>query len=450
MISAFVNSFKIPELRNRLLFTLGILALCRLGAAIPVPGVDAKVLSDYFSQVIEKQQAGNIVGMLNIFSGGAIENCAIFSLNVMPYITASIIFQLLTAVVPTLQKVAKEEGGRQKINQYTRYATVIICLFQSYLLAINFEHPETIFTGIEGQIVADPGMMFRITTMITLTTGTMLMMWLGERITEKGIGQGVSLLIAGNILARFPSAIHNGWALYMDPTRGLNPVHLLLFVGFFFGVIAAVVVITQAVRKITVQHAQRMVGRKVAPGGQTFLPLRVNYSGVMPIIFASAILMFPNMIQTMAHNDTVAMLLNWVAMGTPGHMIVYAIMVFFFSYFWVATVFNPIEIADNLKKYSAYIPGVRPGKPTAEFLDYTMIRLTFAGATALTVVAIIPDSLYGTLRIDYTVASFFGGTSLLIIVGVLLDTLRQVETHLITRNYEGFLTKGKIRGRGRL
>ncbi|MBV9462742.1 MAG: preprotein translocase subunit SecY, partial [Verrucomicrobiae bacterium] len=431
MFKAFLNSFKIPELRSRLVFTLIVLAICRLGAAIPVPGVDAAVLSQYFASVIEKQKSGNIVGMLNIFSGGAIENCAILSLNVMPYITASIIFQILVTVIPSLQKIAKEEGGRQKISQYTRYATVAVCLFQAYILARNFQNPQSIFPGITGQIVLNPGWSFVLIAMMCLTSGTMFMMWLGERITDRGVGNGVSVLIAANILARFPSAVTKGYQMLFDPTRDVNWVAALLFAGFFFAVIGGVIWLTQTMRKITIQQAQRMVGRKIAPGGQTFLPLRLNFAGVMPIIFAQAIFMLPQLLRTYVHDGPLATVLGWFSYGSVGYVILYAVFVIGFSFFWVATMFNPIDIADQLKKGNAYIPGVRPGKPTADFLDYTMVRLTSAGAILLTVLAILPQLLYQLLKIDFAVASFFGGTSLLITVGVLLDTLRQIETYLL-------------------
>ncbi len=451
MISAFANAFKIPELKKRILFTLVIIIITRVGAAIPVPGVDASALAEFFKSM-QRQQGGSILALLNIFSGGALEHMAIFSLTIMPYITASIIFQLLTAVIPQLSKIAREEGGRQKITQYTRYVTVLISLFQSFMFARTFQHPENLpmFRGLTKALVLHPGLPFEITTVITLTAGTIFMMWLGEQITERGIGNGISMLIATSILARFPAAIGLTWQMFFPPLgteAKFNIIEGFLFIVMFFGVIAAVIVVTQAQRKVTVQYAQRMVGRKIMPGGQTYMPLRVNYSGVMPIIFAQAILMFPQTIASSFRVEWLQRVSSWLQEGHTFYLISYSLMIFFFSYFWVATVFNPIQIADELKKHGGYVPGVRPGKPSADFLDYTMTRITFAGAIFLTLVAAIPIILSRSLSIPYLTASFFGGTSLLIVVGVLLDTLRQIETHLLTRNYEGFLKKGRMRGR---
>jgi preprotein translocase subunit SecY len=452
MISAFTNAFKIPELKKRILFTLGIVIISRIGAAIPVPGVDPNALHAFFGQV-ERQHGGSFIGLMNIFSGGALEHLAIFSLTIMPYISASIIFQLLTAVIPQLTKISREEGGRQKIVQYTRYATILIAIVQSYVMAIGFESADTLsnLTGlrIDHSPVINPGFFFRFTTVLTLTGGTIFLMWLGEQITERGIGNGISMLIATNILAKFPTAVVQAYQMFLsgEGEQHRNPIHIVLFIVMFLGVIAAVIVVTQAQRKISVQYAQRMVGRKVYGGGQTYMPLRVNYSGVMPIIFASAILMFPQTIIGWTNISFLKSISNLLNTGGWAYNVTYAVMIFFFSYFWVATVFNPIQIADDLKKHGGYVPGVRPGKPTADFLDYTMTRITFAGAIFLTIVAILPIVLASGLQIPSLTAQFFGGTSLLIIVGVLLDTLRQIETHLITRNYEGFLKKGKMKGR---
>lgn len=453
MISAFANALKIPELKKRILFTLAIIVITRIGAAIPVPGVDSNALAQFFDD-LQHQHGGSLLGLMNIFSGGALEQMAIFSLTIMPYISASIIFQLLTAVVPQLTKISREEGGRQKITQYTRYATVLIAIFQGFAFARMFENPRSLpmFHSLRPglELVPNPGWGFEITTVLTLTAGTIFMMWLGEQITERGIGNGISMLIASNILAKFPSAVGMAYEMFHPPDGSpskLNLLHGIAFIGMFLGVIAAVIIITQAQRKISVQYAQRMVGRKVYGGGQQYMPLRVNYSGVMPVIFAQAILMFPQVIFGFLHIDFLNRVATWLVEGHKVYLTVYSILIFFFSYFWVATVFNPLQIADDLKKHGGYVPGVRPGKPTAEFLDYTMTRITFAGAVFLTIVAVIPIILTQQLNIPYITASFFGGTSLLIIVGVLLDTLRQIETHLLTRNYEGFLKKGRMKGR---
>lgn len=460
MLSAFTNAFKIEELRKRIVFTLCIVIITRIGAAIPVPGVDASALATFFKSQ-EETHGGSILALLNIFSGGALEHLAIFSLTIMPYISASIIFQLLTAVIPQLSKLAREEGGRQKITQYTRYGTVVIAVFQAYMFAKTFENPRnlpmfrSLPPGIE--FVHNPGFGFEFVAVMTLTCGTIFMMWLGEQITERGIGNGISMLIATNILAKFPGAIAEVYRMLTAANAAIAwPIQVLLYGGLFAGVIMAVIVVTQAQRKISVQYAQRMVGRKMYAGGQNYMPLKVNYSGVMPIIFAQAILMFPQTIASclpalLSPNSRLISSLNWISArlqeGGLVHLATYGIMIFFFSYFWVATVFNPIQIADDLKKHGGYVPGVRPGKPTADFLDFTMTRITFAGAVFLTIVATLPIVLTRQFSINYLVASFFGGTSLLIIVGVLLDTLRQIETHLLTRNYEGFLKKGRLRGR---
>jgi preprotein translocase subunit SecY len=464
MISAFLNSVKIPELRRRILFTLAIIVIVRLGAAVTTPGVNQAVLQEWFRSTADKQ--GGVAALFNLFSGGALENCAIFSLGIMPYISASIMLQLLTAVIPQLGRLAREDGGRQKIMQYTRYATVVLCLFQGYLLAISFQHPEsyhTILGGIPDTIrklgiplVADQGWAFRIATVITLTTGTLFLMWLGDQITERGIGNGISLIITVGIVARLPAALTQAWRTFV-PSAGAGadtsqasptPVVLVLMILFLFLVIAGVITITQGVRKISVQYAKRVVGRKMYGGQSTFMPLKVNYAGVMPIIFAWAILLFPTTIvgllfknSRVAKQITDAMATGWI------HYALIAAMIFFFSYFWVATQFQPSQIADDLKKHGGYIPGVRPGKPTADFLDYTMTRLTFAGAVFLTLIAVLPSLLSEALHVPQVTAQFFGGTSLLIIVGVMLDTMRQVETHLIQRHYDGFLRKGRIRGR---
>ena len=460
MISAFTNVFKIPELRSRVMFTLVMLVIVRIGAAVSCPGINVSVIQAWFSAQ-GTQAGGSLAALLNIFSGGALENCAVFSLGVMPYISASIMLQLLTAVVPQLGKLAKEDGGRQKIMQLTRYATIALCIFQGYLLAVSFENPGSnpFLQGIMDTInkmgvplVADPGLPFRIMTVITLTAGTMFLMWLGDQITDRGVGNGMSLSISVGIVARLPSALVQAWRTFV-PSAGqqasqVNPMVLVLMIAFLFFVIAAVICVTQAQRRISVQYAKRVVGRKVYGGQTQYMPLKVNYAGVMPIIFAQALLVFPSTIATMAfkNSDTAQKV---AAMLTAGwlHYTLYGVMIFFFSYFWVATQFQPQQIAEDLKKYGGYVPGVRPGKPTADFLDFTMTRLTFAGAIFLTIIAILPQMLSHQLQVPYTTAQFFGGTSLLIIVGVILDTMRQVETHLIQRHYDGFLRKGRIRGR---
>ncbi|EDY22380.1 preprotein translocase, SecY subunit [Chthoniobacter flavus Ellin428] len=460
MISAFSNTFKIPELRSRIIFTLILLVVVRVGAVITCPGVNAAVLQEWFSTQVSNDTGGNAAALFNIFSGGALENCAVFSLGVMPYISASIMLQLLTAVVPSLGKLSKEDGGRQKIMQYTRYATIALCIFQGYLLALTFENPANnpFLHGIMDTIkkmgiplVSDPGIAFRVMTVLTLTAGTMFLMWVGDQITDRGVGNGMSMIITVGIVARLPAGLMQAWRTFV-PTAGkgaqVQPIVLVAMLAFLIIVIAAVICVTQAQRKISVQYAKRVVGQKVYGGQTQYMPLKVNYAGVMPIIFAQALLVFPSTIAStafktspLAQNIAAALTHGWI------HYTVYAAMIFFFSYFWVATQFQPQQIAEDLKKYGGYVPGVRPGKPTADFLDFTMTRLTFAGAIFLTIIAILPGMLSERMNVPYITAQFFGGTSLLIIVGVILDTMRQVETHLIQRHYDGFLRKGRIRGR---
>lgn len=452
MISAFSNTLKVPELRNRVFLTLLLLIVVRIGAAIPTPGVDASVLQAWFANELNQKEGGGIAALFNLFSGGALENCAIFSLGVMPYISASIMFQLLTAVIPQLSKLSKEDGGRQKIMQYTRYATIALCVFQGYLLALSIVNPGSnpFLHGITDTIarlgrplVADPGVWFYITCVTSFTAGTMFLMWLGDQITDRGVGNGMSLIISVGIVAKLPAALVQAWKTF-NPEGGQGSFVPVIMVAFFLLVIAAVISVTQGQRKISVQYAKRVVGRKVYGGQTQYMPLKVNYAGVMPIIFGQALLMFPSQIITMAfkNSETAAKVAHALNEGF-WHYTIFGLMIFFFSYFWVFTQFQPQSIADDLKKYGGYIPGVRPGKPTADFLEFTMTRLTFAGAVFLTIVAILPQMLSHQLGVPPLAAQFFGGTSLLIVVGVVLDTMRQIETHLIQRHYDGFLRKGK-------
>ena len=460
MISAFTNIFKIPELRQRVLFTLAMIVIIRAGSAITTPGVNAEILREWFRNVADAQSAGGVASLFNLFSGGALAHCAIFSLGIMPYISASIMLQLLTAVVPHLGKLAREDGGRRKIMQYTRYSTIALCLFQGYLLAKSFENPQAnpflpgimdTITRLGLDLVPEPGLGFQLMTVVTMTAGTMFLMWLGDQITERGIGNGVSLIITVGILAQLPAGLIQAWRTFVPSAAGaqasVSPIVLVLLCLFLVFVIAAVIAVTQAQRKISIQYAKRVVGRKVYGGQTQYMPLKINYAGVMPIIFAQAILLFPSTIINMAfpQNRTAQEIANLLAVGWL-HYVLYGAMIFFFSYFWVATQFQPVQIADDLKKYGGFIPGVRPGKPTADFLDFTMSRLTFAGAIFLTVIAVLPQLLAQALKVPYMTAQFFGGTGVLIIVGVVLDTMRQVETHLLQRHYDGFLRKGKIRG----
>jgi preprotein translocase subunit SecY len=462
--NTFGNCFRIPELKSRILFTALVLAIGRLVAIVHIPGLDGAALFKYFQT---HGGSGGMLGLYSMFSGGALERCAIGALGIMPYISATIIIQLLTAVLPKLSKLAREEGGRTKLIQYGRYLTVVLCLVQGAVMAASWEHPEAIFgQGISRLVLFTDNLIwwYRIQTVLVLTTGTLLLMWLGEQISDRGIGNGVSLIITVNILARLPAAFEGVRLMFFAP-RGMeaqlnfgHAIALLLLLG---GVIAGIVAITQAQRKIPVQYAQRAVGRKVYSGGTSFMPLRVNYSGVMPIIFAQAILMFPQQIfrmlgQNISNSqnpglrflgDIFARLAGMLGERHYVYLTVYSLMILFFSYFWVATQFNELQIADDLKKNGGYIPGVRPGQATSEYLHNTMSRITLAGAIALVIIAVIPMLLYNWMGISYNVAQFFGGTSMLIVVGVLLDTMRQMETHLLMRHYDGFLKRGRLRGR---
>jgi len=449
MFAAFLNCWKIPELRRRILFTLGIVALARLGANIPCPGVDPTPLVRHIDMV-QKQVGGSFIGLASLLTGGGLQNCAVFALGIMPYISASIIMQLLTAVIPTLERLRREgESGRAKIIQYGRYLTILICLIQGYALAWAFENPSQLVPGFNEQLVTNPGFAFRLLTVITITSGTMLLMWMGEQITERGIGNGASMIITIGIVDRLPAALVNfGQTLFTGEGDFIfRIVQMLLLVTMALAVIAGVVAMTQGQRKIPVQYAQRMVGRKMLGGGQTFMPLRINYAGVMPIIFAQAILLFPQKLFSMMHMPFFQKLARQLVEGEILYLTTYGLMILFFSYFWVATQFNPLQIADDLKRNGGYVPGIRPGRPTAEYLDHVMTRITLAGSVFLTVVAVIPYILSHHFQLSYITASFFGGTSLLITVGVVLDTMRQVESHLIMRHYDGFLRKGRLRGR---
>ena len=445
------NCFKIPELKSRIFFTLIVLGICRLAALIPTPGLDNRALVDYFAR--SRSGDGNsLMDMYSLFTGGGFENCAVGALGIMPYISATIIIQLLTAVVPSLSKMAREEGGRVKIIQYGRYLTVALCLGQGFFMAIGWENAASIFPGFTGNLVIVGNLWwYRIQTMLVLTTGTMLMMWLGEQITERGVGNGISLIITIGILARLPSAAQGLWDMFGATGSVVPKFYGVVLVALLCAVIAAVIAVTQGQRKIPVQYAQRAVGKKVFSGGSSFMPLRVNYAGVMPVIFAQAILMFPAQIFQFAGKQLEIPFLIRISVqlsqGQSLYLILYGVMILFFSYFWVATQFNEIQIADDMKKSGGYIPGVRPGQPTSDFLHRCMSRITLAGAIFLTVIAVIPIILYSQMRVPNQVAQFFGGTSMLIMVGVMLDTMRQMESYLLMRHYDGFLKKGRLKGR---
>jgi len=453
ILNTLSNCFKIPELKSRIWFTLGVLFFCRLASLVPTPGLNSGLLKAYFASNAGAQNANGLMGMYSMFTGGGFEICAVGALSIMPYISATIILQLLQAVVPGLSKLAREEGGRAKLIQYGRVLTLVLCLGQGMVMAVGWEHAGSIFKGFTGNLVM-PGYniwWYRINTTIILSTGTMLLMWLGEQITDRGIGNGISLIITINILARLPQAGQGLMDMFLGPAARFNVFHLIALIMLLCAVIAGVVAVTQAERKIPVQYAQRVVGRKTYSGGSSFMPLRVNYSGVMPVIFAQAILMFPGMILTFLGRrfevrffDELAAMLQ---RGSFVYLTLYGLMILFFSYFWVATQFNELQISDDMKKSGGYIPGVRPGQATSSFLHRTMSRITLAGAIFLTIIAVIPILLQEWMGIPQQVAQFFGNTSLLIIVGVMLDTMRQMEAHLLMRHYDGFLKKGRLKGR---
>jgi preprotein translocase subunit SecY len=459
MFSAFLNCLKIQELRNKVVFTLALLFIARIGASIPLPGLDPKPLHDFF--VMQRGSGGSLVGMYNMFTGGAFLKGAIFGLGVMHYISASIILQLLAAVAPTLARIQREQNGRQKIAQYTRYLTLIICFIQGVLLVLALSnYPEKIFPGFDrsayGDIVVMSRGWFLFNSTIILTAGTMILTWLGDRITQFGVGNGVSLLITVGILSSLPGAVIQLIEMFTRPigadSAAIGVPHLLLMLTLLVVVIYSMVAVTQATRKIPVQYARRVVGRKMMGGQNSFLPLKVNYAGVMPVIFASTLIMFPQQIFTYiagAWNvPFCARIANALMHGSVIFYVIYGILILCFSYFWVSIMFKPMQIAEDLKKGGGYIPGVRPGNDTAMFLDFSMTRLTLAGAIFLTVVALLPDLISISFGIPYTISMFFGGTGTLITVGVILDTMRQMEVQLLERNYDGFLQKGKIRSRG--
>ncbi|MBN1155878.1 preprotein translocase subunit SecY [candidate division KSB1 bacterium] len=442
MMKSFQSIFKIPELKKRILFTLAILIVYRIGGHVPVPGINAQALFEFFEQA----QGGGLFGLWDMFAGGAFMRATIFALGIMPYISASIILQLLGAVVPYFQKLQKEgEEGRKKITQYTRYGTVLISAMQAYGLALFLENIGP--SAISGQLVVpSPGIGFKLLTMITMATGCVMIMWLGEQITERGIGNGISLIIMVGIIARLPNAIFSEVVQVQSGNRA--PLTELFLLGLMIVTIAAVVLLTQGTRKIPVQYAKRVIGRKIYGGQSTHIPLRVNTAGVMPIIFAQSIMFFPQTIKTFFPNsDFVDSIVRYFDVQSIVYWLLYGGMIVFFTYFYTAIALNPVDVADNMKKHGGFIPGVRPGKRTAEFIDNILTKITLPGSIFLAIVAIFPYFIVKFTKVNFEFASFFGGTSLLIIVGVALDTLQQVESHLLMRHYDGFMKSGKLRGR---
>lgn len=425
------NIFKIPELKVRVLFTLSLLIVYRIGAHIPTPGINGDALSKFLTE-----KGGALMGFFDMFSGGALSRVTIFALGIMPYISASIIFQLLTVVIPALGRLAKEgEAGKKKIVKYTRYATVVIAAIQSLGIAIGIE-------GMSGgQFIQNPGWSFRLLTMITLTSGTAFLMWLGEQITERGIGNGISLIIFAGIVARFPNAIVSTFNLVR--AGELSVFFVLILAVMMFAVVGGIIFIERGQRKIPVQYARRVVGRKVFGGQTTHLPLKINTSGVIPPIFASSIIMFPATVAGFISIPWVQGIAKQLSPGTVLYTTLYVGLIFFFSYFYTAVIFNPVDIADNLQKHGGFIPGIRPGQKTSEYIYRVLTRLTFVGAVYLAVVCVMPELLIKKFNVPF----YFGGTSLLIAVGVALDTVSQIESHLVTRSYEGFLKRGRLKSR---
>ncbi|MEW6686907.1 MAG: preprotein translocase subunit SecY [Candidatus Edwardsbacteria bacterium] len=433
MFEKITNVFRIPELRQRILFTLGLLIVYRLGGHIPSAGINTAALAEFF-----RQARGTFFGLYDLFVGGNLRRATIFALGIMPYISASIIMQLLGAVFPYLEKLQREgEVGRRKINQYTRYATVLLSMIQS--LGISSFLESLAPSGVP--VVPHPGISFKLLTMLTMTSGTIFVMWLGEQITERGIGNGISLIIFIGCLDEIPSYVMQTYTMWRGGALQLVPL-IFIFVVMFL-VTASVVLMTQAARKIPVQYAKRIVGRKVYGGQSTYIPLGFNTAGVIPIIFASSLLVFPGTLATFMKSESMKVIAGWFSPHSVVYNVAYGLLIIFFAYFYTAIVINPVELAENMKKYGGFIPGIRPGQKTSEYIDKVLTRITLPGAIFFALIAILPTVLYAAANVPF----YFGGTTLLIIVGVALDTLQQIESHLLMRHYEGFIKKGKISGR---
>ncbi|MBW2557372.1 MAG: preprotein translocase subunit SecY [Deltaproteobacteria bacterium] len=431
MIGGFKSITKIPELQKKILFTFFLFSFYRIGAHVPTPGIDTQALAAFFEQA-----KNSLLGLFDMFAGGALSRLSVFALGIMPYISASIILQLLTVAVPHLEKLSKEgDAGRRKITQYTRYGTVILSVIQGFGIAVGLEN----MAGPSGlSVVIAPGWAFRLMTVITLTAGTSFIMWLGETITEKGIGNGISLIIFAGIVCRGPAAVVNTFRLLSTGEMGIFFVVLLAVM--MIGVVGVIVFVESAQRRIPVQYAKRVVGRKMYGGQTTHLPLKVNTAGVIPPIFASSIIMFPATIANFIPHPWMQTVAGFLMPGRFVYELFYVALIIFFCYFYTAVTFNPVNVADNMKKNGGYVPGIRPGKKTAEYIDSVLTRLTFSGAVYVSAVCVLPSILISRFNVPF----YFGGTALLIVVGVALDTAGQIETHLLTRQYEGFMKKGKM------
>lgn len=439
MFKTLANVFRIPDLRKKILITLLILTLYRLGSFIPIPGVSGSELKSFFAQ-----QTGSIFDLLNLFVGGNFERASIFALGIMPYITASIVIQLLGSIVPYFEKLRKEGAdGQKKLNQITRYCTVALAAFNAITVTVGLVNMH----GATGPVVPQPNFLFHLTGVITLVTGTMIVMWLGEQITEYGIGNGISLIIFAGIIARYPEGFINLFRTRFNSVSGV--ITSLLAIAVMILATAAIIFVTEAVRKIPVQYAKRIVGRKVYGGQSTYIPLRVNTAGVIPIIFAQSILMFPATLITLFQGGEAEVGSFWYNMRiwfSPGHWvytIIYVALIIFFAYFYTAIVLNPTEMAENMIKYGGHIPGKKPGKKTAEYISSVLTRITLPGAVFFALIALLPEIMTNVFKLPF----YFGGTGLIIVVGVALDTLKQIESHLIMRHYDGFMKKGKLKGR---
>jgi preprotein translocase subunit SecY len=432
--SGFQNIFKIPELKKRIFYTLALLTVYRIGVHVPTPGIDTVALASFFAKA-----QGTLLGLFDMFSGGALERLSVFALGIMPYISASIILQLLTVVVPHLERLSKEGAqGRKKITQYTRYGTVVLSIIQGFGISVGL---ESMASPGGAQVVIDPGWSFRLMTVITLTSGTAFIMWLGEQITERGIGNGISLIIFAGIVARMPTAIGNTFRLVSTGEMGIFAVLMILVL--MIAVIGFIIFVEQGQRRIPVQYAKRVVGRKMYGGQSTHLPLKINTSGVIPPIFASSIIMFPATIASFIAVPWVKNIADSMRPGNWLYQLLFVGFIFFFCYFYTAVTFNPVDVAENMKKQGGYIPGIRPGKRTADYIDRVLTRITLGGAIYVSVVCVLPSILITKFNVPF----YFGGTALLIVVGVAIDTISQIESHMLTRHYEGFLKKGGIKGR---
>lgn len=439
MLESFRNIFKIPELRKRILFTLGIIIVYRIGGHVPTPGIDPNVLSEFFAN-----SGNSLFGLYDMFVGGAFMRVTVFALGIMPYISASIIIQLLGTVFPYFHKLQREGGeGKKKITQYTRYGTVLLSIIQAFGISIFLQSITSPSTGIHAVHGDMLGIKFTLLTVLSLTTGTVFIMWLGEQITNRGLGNGISLIIFIGIVARLPDAVIGEVQQLIAGTR--HPLMEVIVLAVVLGMTAFIVLMTQATRRIPIQTPKKVVGQKMYAGQNTVLPLKLNMAGVIPIIFASSIMTFPSMIQSFFPNSALMdeIFNNWLSPNGFLYNALTALLIIFFTYFYTAIIFNPLDIADNLKRWGGFIPGIRPGKKTAEFLDNVLTRITLPGSVFLAFVAVAPFMIMGAMNINF----YFGGTSVLIVVGVALDTLQQLESHLQMRNYEGFLKKGKLRGR---